>query len=64
MTDKEWEKKMKSIRDTNKVLLDVNRGKKIYDGLAVHKIIERSSRAKIENPDYDWSDEERDYYEQ
>lgn len=63
MTNKEWDEKMKGIKETNSVFVDINKGKKEYNGLTIHRIMERHKRAKIENPDYDWSDEERDYYE-
>lgn len=32
----------------------------MINGLDIEKIQKQSERAKIENPDYDWSDVERD----
>lgn len=45
----------KSVTD----MLDAQR-KIMINGLDIEKIQKKSERAKIENPDYDWSDEERD----
>lgn len=54
----ELDLKMEEARTTNKVMLDLQAGK--YDGLRISQAMEAHRKYKLENNDFDWSDEERE----